>query len=142
MALQPSRSPFKNKMQIEPIEELKMKLSDYTIISTIGSGSQGTTYKAKDSSGRIVAIKEFSISKSKTWKQFDSSQKEIRALKNLSHTNIVKYIDDFQTDDGVYIVMEFVEGESLVEKKLKECDVIDFLKQSKEVLSYLSEQHY
>ena len=41
---------------------------------------------------------------------------EIMSLKKLSHPNIVKLYDVFQDDSWIYLVMEYIEGESLMSK--------------------------
>ena len=38
------------------------------------------------------------------------------SLKKLSHTNIVKLYEVFQDEINIYLVMEYVEGESLMSK--------------------------
>jgi serine/threonine protein kinase len=42
-------------------------------------------------------------------------QNEIQHLKELSHSNIVKYIESFQDSDGIYIVMEYINGKNLTQ---------------------------
>ncbi len=52
----------------------------------IGSGKFGTVYKGYDKlNSRMVALKYVSSTKDETWK------KEITALQNFDHPNIIKY---------------------------------------------------
>lgn len=81
----------------------------------IGEGSSGETFRAtlKDLETDIC-LKKIKISNS-LHTDFDKTtleifQNEVRILKTLDHPNIVKYIGDYQDEDGYYILMELVEG--------------------------------
>ena len=88
----------------------------YELLDRIGSGGMSVVYKAKDRSlGRIVAVKmmhESFTSDSGFLKRF---QQEAHAAANLAHPNIVTVHDIGQDDYKHYIVMEFVEGQTLKE---------------------------
>ncbi|MBK7895749.1 MAG: protein kinase [Candidatus Promineifilaceae bacterium] len=86
----------------------------YELLERIGSGGMSVVYKAKDRAlGRIVAIKmmhESFTSDSGFLKRF---QQEAHAAANLAHPNIVTVHDIGQDEYKHYIVMEFVEGQTL-----------------------------
>ena len=55
-----------------------------------------------------VAIKV--LKKEKLYSNQDCIRKEIDKLCELHHPNISKYIEQYETDTHMYIVMEFVTG--------------------------------
>ena len=59
-----------------------------------------------------VAIK--AIPKSNT--SISAFINEIRILSSLDHPNIVKYFGHYQSDNYLYVVMEYCEGEELFQK--------------------------
>jgi serine/threonine protein kinase len=84
----------------------------------IGSGSFGTVYLAIDTeNASMFAVKSISLMKNKDTlsKFFDNIREEVRVLKTLDHTNVIKY---YQTDidlerNEVNILTEYASGGSL-----------------------------
>lgn len=62
---------------------------------------------------QLVAIKLFRVGKAKVWKDVELAEREARVLQSLSHPHLPKYIEHFEEDDALYLVMEKIEGESL-----------------------------
>lgn len=93
------------------------EINGYKIIRTLGAGAFGTTYQVeKDGTNYAVKlIRENIIDKEAL--QTRRIEREIRVLKAIDHSNVVKYIDDGYISDGIqkyrYIVMEYVEGQTL-----------------------------
>ncbi len=93
-----------------------MLVERYDIIERIGSGGMSIVYKAKDTKlGRFVAIKvlreEYCLDDS-----FVSKFKvEAQSAASLSHNNIVNIYDVGQESRTHFIVMEYLEGETLKE---------------------------
>jgi uncharacterized protein (TIGR02145 family) len=103
----------------------------YQILSKISRGNFGITYKAEQTSlDRQVCIKEFffrgfcerssdgSITISSSGQEMANSfrRKFIREAKRLSqfdHPNIVKVIDVFEENGTAYMVMDYIDGETL-----------------------------
>src|ERR1700736_2129913 len=80
------------------------KLGPYEILAPIGAGGMGEVYKARDTRlNRIVAIK------SSNEKFSERFEREARAVAALNHPNICQLYDVGPN----YLVMEFVEGETL-----------------------------
>ena len=88
----------------------------YELLERIGSGGMSVVYKARDRAlGRIVAIKmmhESFTSDSGFLKRF---LQEAHAAANLAHPNIVTVHDIGQDEYKHFIVMEYVEGQTLKE---------------------------
>jgi serine/threonine protein kinase/Flp pilus assembly protein TadD len=83
----------------------------YKIVRTLGKGGWGEVNLATDtSSGDHVAIKSLEPGENVT---IESVEKEIQALAGLDHPGIVKYSDSFVEDGCIYVVMEYVAGETL-----------------------------
>ena len=88
-------------------------LSHYRIVEQLGAGGMGVVYLAEDTLlGRQVAIKTLTTSRDNT--QFKARfLREARAVSALSHPHIAHVYDYGETDDGPYIVMEFIKGSTL-----------------------------
>jgi serine/threonine-protein kinase len=86
----------------------------YKVLSQIGAGGMSLVYKAQDMSlGRAVAIKVLRESYTRDTEFLNRFLQEARAAANLAHPNIVT-VHDFGEDSGrYYIVMEFIEGQTL-----------------------------
>src|SRR5919202_737186 len=83
----------------------------------IGSGGMSTVYRAFDPTlERWVAIKLMHRDISQDPDQLERFRREARAVAQLSHPHVVTVID-FGEDGGTpYIVLEYVEGETLKER--------------------------
>jgi serine/threonine-protein kinase len=89
-------------------------LGPYEILARLGAGGMGEVYLAYDSRlDRRVALK----SPSDAWLTDPEArprlQREARAAARLSHPNIAAVYDVLEADGRPFIVMEFVEGETL-----------------------------
>jgi len=93
------------------------RLGRYEIIEMLGAGGMGVVYRARDMHlERDVALKvlpEGTLGDEPTRRRF---RREALILARLSHANIGT-IFDFDTQDGVdFLVMEYVEGQTLAER--------------------------
>jgi Tol biopolymer transport system component/tRNA A-37 threonylcarbamoyl transferase component Bud32 len=89
-------------------------LGCYRIGSLLGAGGMGKVYLAKDTRlGRTVAIKVLAREKVADAERKRRFMQEARAASALNHPNIVT-IYDIASDSGIdFLVMEYVEGQSL-----------------------------
>ncbi|HSO33405.1 MAG TPA: serine/threonine-protein kinase [Labilithrix sp.] len=122
----------------------------YTLIRPLGAGSQAETFEARDhgiTRGRpdparlaedwqryvgrarrgetpnpagLVAVKAFHVGKAKAWKDVELAEREARTLAALAHPNLPRYIEHFEEDGALYLVMEMVEGESLASLRARQ----------------------
>ena len=94
----------------------------YKILEKIGEGGMGEVYKAEDLKlGRQVALKLLSSESPEDKKAKSRLLQEARATSALNHPNIVTIYSIEQADGVDFIVMEYVEGETLksvIDKKL------------------------
>jgi len=86
----------------------------YQVIRKLGFGGMGAVYLCKDIKlGRLVAIKELSSSKVGRDAGYQRLIAEARALAALDHTNIVRIWDVVDNPVHPFIIMEYVNGETL-----------------------------
>ncbi|MGO9834228.1 MAG: serine/threonine protein kinase [Polyangiaceae bacterium] len=115
----------------------------FVCLGTLGEGSQGRTFDGLDKvEGRPVAIKRFDVRGAKGWKDVELAEREARVLKSLSHPKLPRYVDHFEEDGALYLVMEKIEGESLASLRKRgvlfgEEEVTRLLHDAAEVLDYL-----
>jgi serine/threonine-protein kinase len=92
-------------------------LGKYQIRGTLGRGAMGTVYDGWDPViGRRVAIKTVRLmdhADPEAKEGLERFKREAQAAGRLSHPNIVGVYDYGETDETAYIVMEFIEGQSL-----------------------------
>src|SRR3990170_4572771 len=89
-------------------------IQHYRIIDKIGQGGMGEVYKAEDLKlGRQVAVKVLPPSSTEDKKSKRRLLQEARAASALNHPNIVTIYSIEEAEGFDFIVMEFVEGETL-----------------------------
>src|SRR6266852_4805672 len=90
------------------------RLGPYEIISPIGAGGMGEVYRAKDTRlDRIVAVKVLPEHLSSNPQLRERFEREARAISSLSHPHICALYDVGQQNGIDYLVMEYLEGETL-----------------------------
>lgn len=159
-----------------------LKGGRYTLVGTLGEGTQGETYEARDEGdrsdalptrsdetpsrslvaqwndyvartrpdsaegastpGRLVAIKRFRVGTAKSWKDVELAEREARTLASLNHPHLPRYIEHFEEDGALYLVMEKVEGESLASLRARRRgldvhEVVRMIEDIAEALRYL-----
>ena len=90
------------------------QINQYKILEKIGSGGQGTVYKALDTKlNRTAVIKVLPPELTQKSSNFRRFEREAQLCSQLDHPNICT-IYDFSSDDGVYyIAMQYVEGKNV-----------------------------
>jgi serine/threonine-protein kinase len=96
------------------------RLGPYEILSVAGSGGMGEVYRARDTRlDRVVAIKVLPEALLLDPGRRQRLEREARAVSSLSHPHICT-LHDVGHQDGVdYLVMEYLEGETLAERLRK-----------------------
>ncbi len=96
------------------------KLGPYQVIQPAGSGGMGEVYKARDTRlDRTVAIKVLPSHLSADAHFRERFDREARAVSSLQHPHICVLHDVGQHEGTDYLVMEYLEGETLAERLLK-----------------------
>lgn len=88
-------------------------LNEYKILDRIGQGRMAGVYKAQHHLGQIVAIKVLPPSRAKDAQMFARFQREAKLALCLRHPNIVRGFQVGETNGLHYIVMEYLDGETL-----------------------------
>lgn len=124
----------------------------YVIVLKLTQGGMGAIYKAFDNrlKGRTVVIKEMSLTFIEPSEQpqiITAFRREAEILALLDHPNLVKVFDLFEEYDRHYMVMELIQGRSLLEilekdspGGLTEDQVLAWAEQLCDVLAYLHSQ--
>lgn len=123
-------------------------MENYEKQHLLGRGAYASVYKAvKKSTNEVVAMKKVKIgqlAESEKKKALD----EVELLSKLKHPNIVQYLDSFEYNTDLYIIMEFVDGGDLSDKIFRangknfaEADILKILSQLVLALNYIHSKH-
>src|ERR1039458_9075987 len=96
------------------------RVGPYEVISAAGAGGMGEVYRAKDTRlDRTVAVKILPSHLSDNPEAKQRFDREARAISSLNHPNICTLYDVGHQDGTDYLVMEFLEGETLADRLKK-----------------------
>ena len=124
----------------------------YRVIRLLGTGGMGAVYYARDPVlNRDVAIKQLQadpitgqLTAGRIRAQF---QREAQILASLHHPNLPRVTDFFDEDNRQYLVMDYIEGQTLQElvqmnpRGLPEAEVLDLADQLLSALEYIHGHH-
>jgi serine/threonine protein kinase len=85
----------------------------YKMLERVGKGRMAGVYKAVHHLGQVVAIKVLPPSKAKDPETLARFQREARLAMRLEHANVVRTFQAGENDGLHYIVMEYLDGETL-----------------------------
>src|SRR5262245_61570798 len=92
-------------------------IAHYRILERLGAGGMGAVYKAYDERlDRVVAIKVLSADTVAHDDRRRRFLQEARAASALNHPNILTIYEIGEADDKPFIVMEYIQGETLRRK--------------------------
>ncbi|HXG08944.1 MAG TPA: serine/threonine-protein kinase [Gemmataceae bacterium] len=104
-------------MALDTSKPTLQSIGNYDLLEKIAEGGMGAIYKGRHrETGQIVAIKIMPPHMAGNAVLLKRFEQEFRAASRLDHPNIVRALDYGDTGTTPYLVMEFVEGESLGQK--------------------------
>ena len=93
------------------------KLGPYEILAPLGAGGMGEVYRARDTRlDRTVAIKVLPDHLAANPDLRQRFEREARAISSLNHPHICALYDVGHEDGIDYLVMEYLEGETLADR--------------------------
>ena len=96
------------------------RLGPYEIVAPIGAGGMGEVYKARDTRlDRAVALKVIQSSIADSPEMRERFEREARAISALDHPNICILYDVSREGDLSFLVMQFLEGETLADRLMR-----------------------
>ncbi len=100
--------------------EAGTRLGPYEILSPLGAGGMGEVYKARDTRlDRTVAIKLLLAHVADDPDLRQRFEREAKTISSLNHPHICTLHDIGQQDGIDYLVMEYLEGETLAARLTK-----------------------
>jgi serine/threonine protein kinase len=121
-----STAPLGGRLPADALAE-GVKIGEYRVERLLGEGGMGQVYAAKQPViGKRVAIKILKSAFSNDAELVRRFLGEARAVNKIGHPNIIDIFSFGQLPDGrQYFVMEFLEGETLGERILREPLALD-----------------
>ena len=119
------------------------RLGSHEIVALIGTGGMGEVYRARDTRlGRTVALKLTAASVADDPQHRLRLEREARAIATLNHPHICAIHDVGREDGRDFLVMEYVEGETL-ERRIERgpLPLAELLRAATEIASALDAAH-
>src|SRR5512132_1215289 len=96
------------------------RLGPYELVAPVGAGGMGEVYRARDTRlERTVAVKVLPAHLSASPEVRQRFEREARTISQLSHPHICALYDVGHQDGLDFLVMEYLEGETLADRLLK-----------------------
>ncbi|MBN1312625.1 MAG: protein kinase [Anaerolineae bacterium] len=97
--------------------QIGTEIDGYELLEPLGSGGMSVVYKGRQPSlGRLVAIKILPETLAHRPDFRQRFEREARFVASLRHTNIVRLFDFGESGNVCYMVMEFLDGQSLADR--------------------------
>jgi serine/threonine protein kinase len=106
---------------VEPLRGGDFVAGRYRVVREVGQGGFGAVYLVRDMQkhGRLVALKRIDpglLKPREIIEATDAFHREVTFLSALSHPRLPKIYDHFTDPDHWYLVMQYIEGQTLEER--------------------------
>src|SRR5512134_3759322 len=116
----PSKAGYILFARIQMALSAGTRLGPYELVAPIGAGGMGEVYRAKDTRlERTVAVKVLPPHLSSSPESRQRFEREAKTISQLSHPHICALYDVGNQDGVEFLVMEYLEGETLAERLAK-----------------------
>lgn len=139
------RSQHTKKRSSSPVPDNVIRedpSTKYELLDELGKGSYGAVYKARDlKTSELVAIKVISLCEGE--EGYEEIRGEIEMLQQCNHPNVVRYFGSYQSEEYLWIVMEYCGGGSVSDlmnityESLEEHQIAYICREALKGLSYL-----
>ena len=93
----------------------------YLVLRAIGRGGMGTVWLCRDEVlGREVGVKQIGALPGESATETKRAMREARSAAALNHPNVVAVYDVVNHDERPWLVMEYVEGQTLADEILRD----------------------
>src|SRR3954464_7271678 len=122
-------------MGLETYKAPMQSVGNYDLLEKVAEGGMGAIYRGRHRvSGQVVAVKIMPPHMAANPVLLKRFEQEFRTASRLDHPNVVRALDYGEAGSSPYLVMEFVEGESLGQKleregRMGEADAIRIIAQ-------------
>ena len=119
------------------------RVGPYEILAQLGVGGMGEVYQARDTRlGRMVALKFLSEGIAAEPDRRQRFETEARAISSLNHANICALFDVGEHDGATFLVMEYVEGETLDDRLTRGAmPAVDVIRYGAQIADALDHAH-
>jgi len=123
------------KIELKQPDDKQKRIGDYIVIKFLGEGATSKVFLVKKDNS-LFALKQLNIIDDEFKKRFE---REITILKELKHKNIVSIIDSGIYEGKPFIVIDYVDGDSLdkIAPKLNIIQKLDILISVANGIAYL-----
>jgi len=123
-------------LNIKPEKLIGKRIGKFEVKAILGRGGMGIVYKVWDTlEEEYKAIKVVPDELSRDRLSIESLKNEVKAASRISHPNVIRVLGLEEKDGLFFIVMEYIQGESLTDKlansktkKLSENEVVKIMK--------------
>ncbi|KAM3128618.1 hypothetical protein pb186bvf_019315 [Paramecium bursaria] len=117
-------------------------LNRYEPVQLLGQGTFGSVFRVIDKFQNLEHAIKVVTKQHNNKKIQDMLEREGEILKNLTHQNILKYLQSFETENKQYYIFKYIKGVTLKEyiKQIEISEIKDIVKQIIEGLEYIHQK--
>jgi serine/threonine protein kinase len=127
----------------DPLYPDPQNIGEYEVLNKIAQGGMCPVYRARHPrTGQVVAVKVLPATTAKNPVLLKRFEQEFQAASKLDHPNLVRALDFSSEGSAPFLVMEYIEGESLGDKleregRMPEAEAVRIIVQVCQVLHYV-----